>query len=77
MTTLIQIPALSCEEGLYAPFNTALGQQAQTIIPLANRMVGCVEEVLAQAPDEFILLGTSLGERMRASAAPVKMADVA
>ena len=64
MTTLIQIPALGCDEGLYAPFDAALGTQAQTIIATADRMAGCIEQVLAQAPDEFILLGTSFGGRV-------------
>ena len=61
---LIQIPALGCDAGLYAPFNAALGIEAQTIVAVANRMAGCVEQVLAQAPQEFILMGTSFGGRV-------------
>ena len=64
MLALIQVPALGCDEGLYAPFDAALGTQAPTIIATANRMAGCVEQVLAQAPDEFIILGTSFGGRV-------------
>jgi len=61
---LIQIPALGCDAGLYAPFNTALGMETQTIIAVATRMRGCVQQVLAQAPQEFILMGTSFGGRV-------------
>ena len=64
MFALIQVPALGCDQGLYAPFNAQLGLQTQTLIPIANRIAGCVEQVLAQAPDEFILLGTSFGGRV-------------
>ena len=64
MPHIIQIPALGCDRHLYAPFNAALRMKAQTIIPTANRMEGCVEQVLAEAPDEFILLGTSFGGRV-------------
>ncbi len=64
MLPLIQIPALGCDEGLYAPFNAALGIKAQTIIPIANRIAGCVDQILAQAPQEFMLMGTSFGGRV-------------
>ena len=76
MLALIQIPALGCNEDLYAPFNVGLGMKAQTIIPTANRMAGCVEQVLTQAPPEFILLGTSFGGRVAmetALAAPTRV----
>ncbi|MEP6827464.1 MAG: alpha/beta hydrolase [Aestuariivirga sp.] len=76
MHPVIQIPALGCGKSLYAPFNAAIGKQAQTIIATANRMAGCVEQVLARAPDEFILLGTSFGGRVAieiALAAPMRV----
>ena len=76
MLPLIQIPALGCDEGLYAPFNAALGLQTQIIIATANRMGRCVEQVLAQAPNEFILLGTSFGGRVAMEttlAAPIRV----
>jgi pimeloyl-ACP methyl ester carboxylesterase len=62
--TLIQIPALGCDAGLYGPFNAALGVEGQTIIAVADRMAGCVAQVLTQAPKEFILMGTSFGARV-------------
>ena len=69
MLALIQIPAMGCDAGLYAPFNAALGAEAQTIVPAANRIAGCVDQVLAQAPPEFILMGTSFGGRVAMEAA--------
>jgi pimeloyl-ACP methyl ester carboxylesterase len=65
----VQIPALGCDEGLYAPFNAVLGLKAQTIVPIADRMAGCVEQVLAVAPREFVLMGTSFGGRVAMEAA--------
>ena len=76
MLTLIQIPALGCDAGLYAPFNAALGVQGKTIVAVANRMAGCVEQVLASAPRDFILMGTSFGGRVAmetALAAPARV----
>jgi pimeloyl-ACP methyl ester carboxylesterase len=73
---LIQIPALGCDAGLYAPFNAALGVQGKTIVAVANRMAGCVEQVLAAAPRDFILMGTSFGGRVAletALAAPARV----
>ena len=64
MLPLIQIPALGCNADLYAPFNAALGVQGKSTIATANRMAGCVEQVLASAPPEFILMGTSFGGRV-------------
>ena len=76
MLPLIQIPALGCNAGLYAPFNAALGVQGKTTVAVASRMAGCVEQVLAQAPPEFILMGTSFGGRVAmetALAAPARV----
>ncbi len=64
MQHLVQIPALGCDAGLYAPFNRALGTNGQTIIAVADRMAGCVAQVLTQASNEFILMGTSFGARV-------------
>jgi pimeloyl-ACP methyl ester carboxylesterase len=64
MLPFIQIPALGCDADLYAPFNAALGVHGQTVIAVADRMAGCVAQVLAQAPSEFVLMGTSFGGRV-------------
>ena len=64
MLPLIQIPALGCDERLCVSFSAALGISPQSIIATANRMAACVHQVLSQAPQEFILLGTSFGGRV-------------
>jgi pimeloyl-ACP methyl ester carboxylesterase len=66
VTVLIQIPALGCNEQLYAKVNLLLSDvtDPQVIIPVADRMASCVEHVLKHAPNQFILLGTSFGGRV-------------
>lgn len=64
MTTLVEIPALGCDEGLYQPFNKVLSLDTKVVVAVANRMAMCVEQVLANAPQEFFLLGTSFGGRV-------------
>ena len=66
MTTLIQIPALGCNGQLYAEISPLLPADLDpdVIIPVADRMAGCVEHVLKFAPHQFILLGTSFGGRV-------------
>jgi pimeloyl-ACP methyl ester carboxylesterase len=66
VTVLIQIPALGCNEQLYAKVNPLLpvDLDKKVIIPIADRMSGCAAQVLAQAPNQFILLGTSFGGRV-------------
>lgn len=64
MTTLIEIPALGCDAGLYEPYNIALNLETKVIVAVANRMRMCAEQILANAPDEFYLLGTSFGGRV-------------
>lgn len=77
MTTLIQFPALGCNGQLYAEMNRLLppGLVKDIIVPVADRMAGCVEHVLKHAPRQFILLGTSFGGRVAmevALAAPLR-----
>ncbi|MDE2446664.1 MAG: alpha/beta hydrolase, partial [Alphaproteobacteria bacterium] len=66
MTTLIEIPALGCDARLYAKANPLLpsGVVAQVIVAVADLMAGCVAQVLAQAPKQFVVLGTSFGARV-------------
>jgi len=64
MTTLVEIPALGCDAGLYESFNAALGLDTKVIVAVANRMLMCAEQILSNAPDEFFLLGTSFGGRV-------------
>jgi pimeloyl-ACP methyl ester carboxylesterase len=66
MKTLVMIPAFGCDERLYAPQISVLGGRydVRVIVPTANRYSGMVDEVLAQTPDRFVILGTSLGGRV-------------
>lgn len=66
MTTLVQIPALGCNEQLYAKTKPLLpnAMVQSVIVPVADRMAACVDQVLAQAPEQFVLLGTSFGGRV-------------
>jgi pimeloyl-ACP methyl ester carboxylesterase len=64
MTPLVEIPAMGCDEGLYESFNKALGLETKVIVVAASHMEACVDQVLAQAPKEFFLLGTSFGGRV-------------
>ena len=66
MNTLILIPAFGCNAQLYVPQIKALEKDIhiRTIIPSADRYDKMVAEVLKQAPDEFAILGTSMGGRV-------------
>lgn len=66
MKTLVMIPAFGCNEGLYAPQIEELENsfRIQTIIPASGRLAGMVDDVLRQTPDEFAILGTSMGGRV-------------
>lgn len=66
MNTLILIPAFGCDARLYAPQIKALKSAVsiQTIIPTSDRYEKMVKEVLQQTPDEFAILGTSMGGRL-------------
>ncbi len=63
---LVQIPALGCDHGLYEGFDAALSPaiMASTCVAVADRMEKCVAQVLAQAPEQFVLMGTSFGARV-------------
>jgi pimeloyl-ACP methyl ester carboxylesterase len=66
MIPFVMIPALGCDERLYRQIASCLNDFArlQTIIVDRDRMSACVQQVLAQAPDSFIILGTSFGGRV-------------
>ncbi len=66
MNTLILIPAFGCDAGLYAPQIKSLKSSVcvQTIIPTSDRFEDMVGEVLRKAPDQFAILGTSMGGRV-------------
>ena len=66
MKTLIMIPAFGCDGRLYQPQMAFLAESVriQIIIPTATRYELMVAEVLREAPDEFAILGTSMGGRL-------------
>lgn len=65
------IPALGCDERLYAKIAPELGDlvSLRTIMADGDRLGACVEQVLATAPEQFIALGTSSGGRVAMEAA--------
>jgi pimeloyl-ACP methyl ester carboxylesterase len=66
MTNLVMIPALGCDERLYAAIAPLLPSNVltSTIILDHDSFEACVEQVLAQAPERFVILGTSFGGRV-------------
>jgi pimeloyl-ACP methyl ester carboxylesterase len=66
MKTLVMIPAFGCDAHLYTPQIKALenAYRCDVIIPMADRYEHMVAEVLAQAPERFAILGTSMGGRV-------------
>lgn len=66
MTTLVTIPAMGCDAGLYVELAQGLEGivSLQTIIADSDRLEACVAQVLASAPEKFVILGTSFGGRV-------------
>ena len=66
MKTLVMVPALGCDQRLYAELAKGLGDivSLQTIIADGDRLDACVEQVLEAAPEKFVVLGTSFGGRV-------------
>ena len=64
--SLVMIPALGCDSGLYEKIAAGLADlvTARTIISGGSTIAAGVVEVLTQAPAEFIILGTSFGGRV-------------
>ena len=72
---IVFIPALGCDAGLYAPIMDGISDLAksQIIIPKQDSLPACVDQVLNEAPEKFIVIGTSFGghvARKLALAAP-------
>jgi pimeloyl-ACP methyl ester carboxylesterase len=65
MQNLVMIPALGCDGRLYADILPRLSAVVEPITIVADKdtMTGCVQLVLEQAPEKFIILGTSFGGR--------------
>ena len=66
MTNLVMIPAFGCDERLYdalAP-HVPSNVLTSTIICDGDSFEASVEQVLARAPQQFVILGTSFGGRV-------------
>ena len=63
MQTLVMIPALCCDEGLYEEVADALSDivSLQIIIPYESTFAACAEKVLGEVDGDFIIMGTSFG----------------
>ena len=66
MTNLVMIPAFGCDERLYETLAPHLPSNVltSTLICDGASFAACVEQVLAQAPEHFVILGTSFGGRV-------------
>ena len=66
MTNLVMIPAFGCDERLYAGVAPHLPSDVlvSTLIADGESFASCVQQVLAQAPEAFVILGTSFGGRV-------------
>lgn len=66
MNTVLMIPALGCDAGLYREIAPGLRGVVNPTTAIADHstFAGCVEQVLASAPPSFIVLGTSFGGRV-------------
>lgn len=66
MTNLVMIPAFGCDERLYGPIAPLLPSNVltSTFICDGDDFAACVEQVLARAPENFVILGTSFGGRV-------------
>jgi pimeloyl-ACP methyl ester carboxylesterase len=66
MQNLVMIPALGCDGRLYADIVPRLSDVVEPVTIVADRdeFGACVQQVLAQAPEKFIILGTSFGGRV-------------
>lgn len=66
MTNLVMIPAFGCDERLYAPIAPLLPSNvlATTLVADFDSIESSAEHVLAQAPERFVVLGTSFGGRV-------------
>ncbi len=58
---IVFIPALLCDEALYAPVIERLGDkfEAHVMISPKPSLAESVTDILARAPDKFVLVGTS------------------
>jgi pimeloyl-ACP methyl ester carboxylesterase len=78
MQTLVMVPALCCDEGLYEEVAAALSDlvSIRIITPYEASFAACAKKVLEEAEGDFIIMGTSFGghvARETALAAPARV----
>jgi pimeloyl-ACP methyl ester carboxylesterase len=63
MITLVMIPALCCDEGLYEGVTAGLSDLAspRIVIPYEATLAACAARVLSDVEGDFIVMGTSFG----------------
>lgn len=81
MTALVAIPAFGCDARLYAPIRHLLPGSIEMSVEIADAdsFAGCVTQVLARAPERFVVMGTSFGGRLALEltlAAPQRVAGL-
>jgi pimeloyl-ACP methyl ester carboxylesterase len=66
MRTIVMVPAMGCDQSLYREVVGRLSPYITVSTILADRdvLVDCISHVLDQAPEKFIVLGTSFGGRV-------------
>jgi pimeloyl-ACP methyl ester carboxylesterase len=66
MKTLVMIPALGCDAGLYAQVSACLPDVIGTVVTPVSEpsLESCVAAVLDAVAGEFVVLGTSFGGRV-------------
>ncbi len=66
MHDLVMIPALGCDGRLYAEIEPRLSDVVKPVSIVVDKdvMADCVQQVLEQAAENFIILGTSFGGRV-------------
>ena len=82
MNTLVMIPALGCDAGLYEKIAARLGDfvSLRTIVADRGSLAACASQVLDAVDGDFIILGTSFGGRVAletALAAPERVKGLA
>lgn len=75
MQTLVMIPALCCDEGLYGEVAESLADivSSRIVNPFEVSFAACADKVLSEIDGDFIIMGTSFGghvARETALAAP-------
>jgi pimeloyl-ACP methyl ester carboxylesterase len=66
VTALVAIPAFGCDARLYAPIRNLLPDSVDMSVEIADAdsFTGCVAQLLARAPERFVVMGTSFGGRL-------------